>query len=366
MKKKEDSGGTSEYSVLRLPQTQVKNDLSPLKQAAWIDRYLITVGGSVPIVRTELSRTERREHRQVRYSNKQRMIYSIPPGLYGIGHPSKQSPVFVSANYKLSFDELRRHLRGVNGWILVLDTRGINVWCAAGKGTFGTDELVRRIELTQLQKQVSHRRIIVPQLGAPGISAHRVKGESGFHVDYGPVQASSIPSYIKAGFKKSNEMHRIRFPWRDRLVLTPMEMSQIFKYTPYFLVALLLLNLFSGTALPGNLLLESGLLVLTILVGAVLTPLLLPFIPFRAFSAKGWGLGAAIVLLPLLLIESENVLKLAYLLLFPPLAAYLALNFTGSSTYTSLSGVVKEMRTYLPLMIVSVLMGLGMKIYTLF
>jgi len=66
-----------------------------------------------------------------------RMSYAISPGLYAVGNPTKESDVFVSANYKLSFDVLRRELKGFNAWILVLDTKGINVWCAAGKGTFG-------------------------------------------------------------------------------------------------------------------------------------------------------------------------------------------------------------------------------------
>jgi hypothetical protein len=86
-----------------------------------------------------------------------RMEYAVDPGLYALGNPDSNSPVFVSANYKMSFDELRRSLPGRDAWILVLDTDGINVWCAAGKGTFGTDELVRRIETTDLKKIVCHR-----------------------------------------------------------------------------------------------------------------------------------------------------------------------------------------------------------------
>ena len=74
-----------------------------------------------------------------------RMKYSVAPGLYSIGGPDKDSDVFVSANYKLSFDMLRRELKGMNAWILVLDTKAINVWCAAGKRTFSADEIVKRI-----------------------------------------------------------------------------------------------------------------------------------------------------------------------------------------------------------------------------
>ena len=69
------------------------------------------------------------------------MNYKVDPGLYALGAPDADSPVLVSANFKMSFDLLREALPGRNAWILVLDTDGINVWCAAGKGTFGTEEL---------------------------------------------------------------------------------------------------------------------------------------------------------------------------------------------------------------------------------
>ena len=72
-----------------------------------------------------------------------RMNYRVDPGLYSLGNPDALSPVLVSANYKMSFDRLRESLPGRNAWILVLDTDGVNVWCAAGKGTFGTEELTR-------------------------------------------------------------------------------------------------------------------------------------------------------------------------------------------------------------------------------
>ena len=124
-----------------------------------------------------------------------RNSYIVQPGLYAVGTPDNGSDVFVSANYKLSFDILRRSLKGINAWILVLDTKGINVWCAAGKRTFGTDELIRRISAVHLDKVVSHRRVIVPQLGAPGIAAHLVVKKTGFRVSYGPVDARDIPAY---------------------------------------------------------------------------------------------------------------------------------------------------------------------------
>lgn len=101
------------------------------------------------------------------------MHYTVDPGLYGIGDPDPESPVLVTANYKMSFDLLKRAVSGLDAWILVLDTFGINVWCAAGKGTFGTDESVDRIESSGLGDVVSHRRLIVPQSVPPAYAPMR-------------------------------------------------------------------------------------------------------------------------------------------------------------------------------------------------
>ena len=70
-----------------------------------------------------------------------RMRYSIAPGLYAIGNPTGKSPVLVTANYKMTFDIVRRDMRGHDAWLLVLDTLGINVWCAAGRSEEHTSEL---------------------------------------------------------------------------------------------------------------------------------------------------------------------------------------------------------------------------------
>ena len=125
--------------------------------------------------------------------------YRVPPGLYRLGNPDKESPVFVSANYTLSFDALRSALKGINSYILVLDTHGVNVWCAAGKRTFGTRELLRRIEAVKLGEVVSHRKLILPQLGASGVAAHEIKKYSNFTVEYGPVRAEEVPGQGRVG-----------------------------------------------------------------------------------------------------------------------------------------------------------------------
>ncbi|MDH3284405.1 MAG: hypothetical protein OEQ13_06655, partial [Acidobacteriota bacterium] len=90
---------------------------------------------AIPSVDSRLRPGDRLGRWRVRWSIG-RGRYRVEPGLYRIGRPGPTSPVLVTANYKLTFDALRSELDGVDAWILVLETRGVNVWCAAAKGTF--------------------------------------------------------------------------------------------------------------------------------------------------------------------------------------------------------------------------------------
>ncbi|MDF1613490.1 mercury methylation corrinoid protein HgcA [Desulfurivibrio alkaliphilus] len=287
-----------------------------------------------------------------------RMNYLVEPGLYALGSPGAESPVLVGANYKLSFDHLRRALPGLAAWILVLDTGGINVWCAAGKGSFGTANLVRQLQISQLAGLVSHRQLIVPQLAAPGVNARLVAKEIGFQVRFGPVEAADLPAYLAAGGQATAAMRRKYFPWRERAVLIPVELVQ---KLPWLLPLWLLLGLLGWLAGPPwrtLAVLAAMALLLAVLAGQVLTPLLLPWLPGRAFAVKGLtaGLLLALALLgPLAMgfdgasLALSGLDLLAWPLLIGALASYLALEFTGASTYTSLSGVRKEARLAWPL-----------------
>jgi len=274
--------------------------------------------------------------------------HRVEPGLYALGSPTADSPVFVTANYTLSFDALRSALAGIDGYIMVLDTEGINVWCAAGKGTFGTDEVVHRIEATGLRDVVGHRVLILPQLGASGVAAHEVKKRSGFQVEYGPVRAADLPEYLKTR-QATPEMRRVRFTLRDRLVLIPVELVHVF--VP-MVVAAMVVFVVKG-------LLAAMAVIAAILAGVVLFPILLPWLPTRDFSSKGFILGGMVALPFALAISRGNPgaawwqrvgEALAYLLALPPVTAFLALNFTGSTTFTSRSGVRREIFTYVPVM----------------
>ena len=218
------------------------------------------------------------------------MHYTVEPGLYALGNPNDQSPVLVTANYKMSFDRLRGALPSRNMWILVLDTKGINVWCSAGKGTFGTTELVNRIQSAGLAKVVSHRELILPQLAGPGVAAHEVKKLSGVqsHLWSNPVEGSF--AFLENGLKATLEMRLKTFTARERIALIPLELVSAMKVGVIVLLLLFLIA-FLGRIGEGwtnafhHGLFSASAILTAILVGAVFTPLLLPWLPGRAFSS---------------------------------------------------------------------------------
>jgi hypothetical protein len=294
--------------------------------------------------------------------------YRVDPGLYALGSPDQNSPVLVTANYSPSFRALRTALQGIDGYILVLDTKGINVWCAAGKGTFGTAEIVRCAQEFKLADIVSHKSLIVPQLGAPGVAAHKVKAQCGFKVVYGPVRASDIPTFMAAGMKADDQMRRVRFPLADRVVLIPMDILMWAKPVVFIVMFFLLAGGFHKRGFSVNNCLHTGcasaaLFLLAYMAGGLLGPILLPFLPGRAFSVKGNWIGLMVLLAGYLFgfASLKGGFSLAaWALIMPVVSSVIVMNFTGTSTYTSLSGVMREMRIAVPVQIAGAAVGVGL------
>lgn len=277
------------------------------------------------------------------------MNYLVPAGLYALGAPTPDDPVVVTANFKMSYDIVRRSLAGRNVWLLVLETFGINVWCAAGKGTFGTDELVKRIDATGLARVTAHRQLILPILGAPGVAAHEVAKRSGFTVRYATIRADDLPEYLDNGMVTTAAMREMTFSLRERLVLVPVEIVLVLKT-----LCITGGTLFLATALLSGVL--AGLQVLFAFLGALLTgiavaPLLLPWLPGRSFAGKGALAGLVWTICFYLLADGSSwslSASTAAFLALPAISAFYTLNFTGCTTFTSRSGVKKEMRRSIP------------------
>ena len=288
-----------------------------------------------------------------------RMSYLVPPGLYAIGTPTPSDPVLVTANYKMSFDLVRRELAGHNTWILVLETHGINVWCAAGKGTFGSEELVARIEATRLASVVKHRLLVLPLLGAPGVSAFAVHARTGFSVRFATIRAGDIPRYLDGGMQATPQMRELTFSLRERLVLIPIELVLALKGSVWIVPLLALAaawrdGRFSPAAAIPAVLAYCG----AVAAGTIVTPLALPWLPTRSFAVKGAIVGILWALIFLAGTGWRGGAAAATILLVSAVSSFLALNFTGSTPFTSRSGVKREMRLSMPVMACGVAAGI--------
>lgn len=316
--------------------------------------FMISSGNNIALVKTELEFSDYLGTVLARIGLT-RDNYRISPGLYGVGIPGKDSPVLVTANYKLTFDALRKELAGLDCWILVLDTCGINVWCAAGKKTFSTEELVSQIVKTNLAAKVHHRKIIVPQLGAVGVAAHLVKLQCGFRVVYGPVRAADIPAYLRNDMQTTEHMRRVTFTFIERLVLIPVEFYSFSKKIWWLLPLIFMISGIGPDFFNLDDALDRGLLGIAgiffgVMLGGVIVPLLLPWLPGRRFSCKGAVIGITVGIGMMLLLPSVHIVdKISLVLAITGLSSYLSMNFTGSTPFTSPSGVEKEMKLAIPL-----------------
>jgi len=329
----------------------------------FVENFVETPAGWAPRVKTDMQLPDIAGTVKTRLSIG-RNNYKVAPGLYCVGNAGPDDPVMVTANYKLSFDTLRKELVGLNAWILVLDTKGVNVWCAAGKRTFSTEEVIRRVKQSGLEQVVSHRELILPQLSATGVAALRVKKGCGFTVIWGPVRARDIKRFLEAGKKAEASMRRVTFSIIERMVLVPVELSFLPKPTLWILLAVFLLSGIGSEIFSLSTAWHRGLMAFSayatgIFAGAVVVPVLLPWIPGRSFFLKGiqTGLFLGIGVVFIFWNTITGLEALVLLLFTVAVSSYLSMNFTGSTPFTSPSGVEKEMRKAIPIQVGTVLVA---------
>jgi NAD-dependent dihydropyrimidine dehydrogenase PreA subunit len=216
--------------------------------------------------------------------------FPIEPSIIKVGTPDQNSPVLITANFNLTVERLLKNLRGIDCYVLIAPSNGINVWCGACGGDFTTDSVISIVKTSGINEIVSHRTLILPQLSAPGINPVIIKRELGWDAKFGPVYAKDIKGYIENQFEKTDEQKRITFPLKKRI-----EMANI-----YFFIVLLLFSIpywIAAIFLPIlNLLLylETLIISITIIYGSLIV---LPSIPSNSGKIKVLLFGVIILFL---------------------------------------------------------------------
>jgi NAD-dependent dihydropyrimidine dehydrogenase PreA subunit len=165
-------------------------------------------------------------------------------GLIRIGHPDRDSAVFLTGNFQLTVARVKRALDGMDAYLLVANSHGLNVWCAASGGHLTNHEVISVLKTSGIDHLVDHRQVILPQLAATGIEGNVIHKKSGWKVVWGPVYASSIRSFLDNRLQKTEEMFTVCFPPAQRV-----EMAIAWAF-PISLLALLFVPFWREGILP--------------------------------------------------------------------------------------------------------------------
>lgn len=272
--------------------------------------------------------------------------YAVEPGLYYTGNRYEHdSPLLVTANYHLTVFVLVRRLRR-NVRLLVVDTDSINVWCAAGKGTFCNDAIFAQMNRYEqhLPKDDRRLKLILPKLSLAGVDLPALR-EAGYDAIIGPVYGKDLPTYLSNEPYKDRDTDRVLFGLQSRLFTAPPGLLQTLKYGVTLLLALWLVQQKWQFALP-----VAGVLGLT----AVLTiayPVCFPYLPGKWFAVKGLSLAivvsAALCALAAGGLVSQGNLITAILFTLAS-GMYFGQSYSGNSAVSNGTSVRKETARLLP------------------
>ncbi len=145
----------------------------------------------------------------------------IEPGIYKSGQPDKNSPIIVTANYLFTYIKVMRAIKGLDAWVLMVDSKGINVWCAARGNNFGNRQVIEAVKATGIATLTNKKTLILPQLSAGGVASPLISKEAPdfpFRILFGPVWAKQLPQFLKERpARKPDKMKLAKFTPFHRL-----------------------------------------------------------------------------------------------------------------------------------------------------
>lgn len=148
--------------------------------------------------------------------------HRAPTGLIRIGKPSRDSPVLLTGNFTLTVRRVRDALCGYDAWLLVANSKGIDVWCAAGGGYLTHHDIISVIRTSRIADQVDHREVILPQLCATGVERRRITEATGFTTRWGPARLEDLPAFLDRGARLCKSERFMRFPLWERMEMAAL------------------------------------------------------------------------------------------------------------------------------------------------
>lgn len=122
----------------------------------------------------------------------------VEPGVYPIGEPSADSPIFLTTNFSLTYFVVSGEIEnsGTSAWLVVPECEGMSVLTAWAAGKFSAATVSKFIAESGLVDRVSTRRIVIPGYVSQ-ISGELEERLPGWKVMVGPQEAADIESFVK-------------------------------------------------------------------------------------------------------------------------------------------------------------------------
>jgi acetyl-CoA decarbonylase/synthase complex subunit gamma len=126
----------------------------------------------------------------------------VEPKVYAIGEPDRNSPVFVTTNFSLTYFIVSGEIEnsGISAWLVIPECEGMSVLTAWAAGKFSGGHIAKFIKDVGLADMVDTRKIVIPGYVSQ-ISGELEEGLPGWTVLVGPQEASDLESFIKTVLK---------------------------------------------------------------------------------------------------------------------------------------------------------------------
>ena len=126
----------------------------------------------------------------------------VEPKIYPIGEPDRNSPVFITTNFSLTFFIVSGEIEnsGISAWLVVPECEGLSVLTAWAAGKFSGAMIAKFIKESKLEETIDIRAITIPGYVSQ-ISGELEENLPGWKVMVGPQEAIDLDGYIKTFIK---------------------------------------------------------------------------------------------------------------------------------------------------------------------
>jgi acetyl-CoA decarbonylase/synthase complex subunit gamma len=126
----------------------------------------------------------------------------VEPKIYPIGEPDRNSPVFVTSNFSLTYFIVSGEIEncGISAWLVIPECEGLSVLTAWAAGKFSGALIAKTIKEQGLEELVDTRSLIIPGYVAQ-ISGELEENLPDWKILVGPQDAGDLESYIKSVLK---------------------------------------------------------------------------------------------------------------------------------------------------------------------